>query len=269
MCQIDLEGLNPLSRSISQDQEQDRAVVTAPPYTEHRQPRRLSVVVLVLALPGLRRAIPNIGQTVAMKTLLLALLFGLNLLGTPAMATEEPPFTVKSAQGEFEVREYPALVAAEVTVTGDRKDASSKGFRLLAGYIFGGNTRKQSIAMTAPVTQAATSEKIAMTAPVLQTGSNGNWVIRFIMPHGSTLETLPRPNNPNVNLVAIPAACMAVVKFSGLARQDDVDVKTAALSRFVKAQHLQPIGAPSLAQYDPPWTLWFMRRNEVMVAVSR
>lgn len=205
-----------------------------------------------------------------MKPLLLALLFGLNLLGTPVMATEEPPFTVKSAQDEFEFRDYPALVAAEVTVTGNRKDASSKGFRLLAGYIFGGNTRKQSIAMTAPVTQAAaTSEKIAMTAPVLQTGSNGNWVIRFIMPHGSTLEKLPRPNNPQVHLVAVPPARMAVVKFSGLARQDDVDAKTAALSQFVKAQHLRAIGAPSLAQYDPPWTLWFLRRNEVMIPVSQ
>lgn len=204
-----------------------------------------------------------------MKLLLLVLMFGLNLLGTPAMATEEPPFTVKSAHGEFEIRDYPALVAAEVTVTGDRKEASSKGFRLLAGYIFGGNTRKQSIAMTAPVTQAAAAnEKIAMTAPVLQTGGNGSWVIRFIMPHGSTLETLPRPNSPQVQLVAVPPARMAVVKFSGLARHDDVDARTAALARFVKAQNLKATGAPSLAQYDPPWTLWFMRRNEVMIPVS-
>ncbi|MEY3267730.1 MAG: hypothetical protein RL480_490 [Pseudomonadota bacterium] len=205
-----------------------------------------------------------------MKPLIFALLLGLNLLGTPAMATEEPKFTLKSAQGEFEVRDYPALVAAEVTVGGDRKDAAGRGFRLLAGYIFGGNTRKQSIAMTAPVTQAAAkSEKIAMTAPVLQTGSNGSWVIRFIMPRGSTLATLPQPNNPGVRLVTVPPSRMAVVKFSGLARQDDVDARTAALSRFVKAQQLQVIGAPSLAQYDPPWTLWFLRRNEVMIPVSQ
>ena len=205
-----------------------------------------------------------------MKPLIFALLLGLNLLGTPAMATEEPKFTLKSAQGEFEVRDYPALVAAEVTVGGDRKDAAGRGFRLLAGYIFGGNTRKQSIAMTAPVTQAAAkSEKIAMTAPVLQTGSNGSWVVRFIMPRGSTLATLPQPNNPGVRLVTVAPSRMAVVKFSGLARQDDVDARTAALSRFVKAQQLQAIGAPSLAQYDPPWTLWFLRRNEVMIPVSQ
>jgi hypothetical protein len=225
--------------------------------------------MLVLASFGLCRALPNIGQIDAMKPFLLALLFGLNLLGTPVMATEEPPFTVKFSNGEFEVRDYPALVAAEVTVTGDRKDAAGKGFRMLAGYIFGGNTRKQSIAMTAPVTQAsASSEKIAMTAPVLQTGGNGSWVIRFIMPRGSTIETLPRPNNSEVHLVRVPPARMAVVKFSGLARQDDVDAKTAALSQYVKAQHLQATGTPSLAQYNPPWTLWFMRRNEVMIPVS-
>lgn len=204
-----------------------------------------------------------------MKALLIALLSGLNLLGTPAMATEEPPFTVKSTHGEFEVRDYPAMVAAEVTVTGDRKNAAGKGFRLLAGYIFGSNTRKQSIAMTAPVTQAAaTSEKIAMTAPVLQNGGNGRWVIQFIMPRGSTLEKLPRPNNPKVQLRTLPPTRMAVVKFSGLARQDDVEAKTLALSLFISAQHLQAIGVPSLAQYDPPWTLWFMRRNEVMIPVA-
>jgi len=123
--------------------------------------------------------------------------------------------------------------------------------------------------MTAPVTQAATSEKIAMTAPVLQTGGNGSWVIRFIMPQGSTLETLPKPNNPAVKLRGLAPSRVAVVKFSGLARQDDVDARTAALSQFAKAQNLKVIGPPSLAQYDPPWTLWFMRRNEVMLPVAR
>ncbi len=188
------------------------------------------------------------------KPLFFALMLGLNLLGSPAMATEEPPFTVHLAKGDFEVRDYPALVAAEVSVPGDRKDAASKGFRLLAGYIFGGNTAKRSI---------------AMTAPVMQIGGNGTWVIRFIMPQGSTLETLPKPNNPAVKLRGLAPSRVAVVKFSGLARQDDVDARTAALSQFAKAQNLQVIGPPSLAQYDPPWTLWFMRRNEVMLPVAR
>ncbi|MBX9731633.1 MAG: heme-binding protein [Sphingomonas sp.] len=186
------------------------------------------------------------------------------------MATEEPSFTVSLAKGDCEVRDYPALVVAEVSVAGDRKEAASTGFRLLAGYIFGGNTTKQKIAMTAPVVQAAAGgEKIAMTAPVLQSGGNGNWVVRFIMPRGSTLETLPVPSNPKVQLQAVEPARMAVVRFAGLVRQSAIATNTEILLGFIKAQHLHPIGAPSLAQYDPPWTLWFLRRNELMIPIAR
>ena len=196
-----------------------------------------------------------------------ALTPGLCRQGACAIATEEPAFTVSLSEGDFEVRDYPALIVAEVTVTGDRKAAASTGFRLLAGYIFGGNTARQNIAMTAPVMQAA-GEKIAMTAPVLQSGDDGQWVIRFIMPQGSSLATLPKPNNPKVQLKTAPPARMAVVRFSGLARHDRIAAKTADLHDFVTAQHLRAIGPPALAQYDPPWTLWFLRRNEVMIPVA-
>ena len=192
------------------------------------------------------------------------------MLGTPAMATEEPPFTVTLTQGAFQLRDYPALVVAEVAVYGNRRAAASKGFRLLASYIFGGNTRSRKIAMTAPVAQSpAASEKIAMTAPVVQTGAGGAWIVRFVMPHGSTLDSLPRPDDPRVKLRIQPAARLAVVRFSGLAGQDDVEAQTLALERFITAQHLQLIGPPALAQYDPPWVLWFMRRNEMMITVAR
>jgi len=184
------------------------------------------------------------------------------------MATEEPPFTVAMVEGAFELRDYPALIAAEVSVGGQRRDAASKGFRLLAGYIFGGNTRKQRIAVTAPVTQApAGGEKIAMTAPVLLSGG-GPWTIRFIMPRGSALETLPTPNNPAVKLRELASARMAVIRFSGLAGQANVDAKTQELAGFIKAQNLAATGPAALAQYDPPWTLWFLRRNEVMIPVA-
>ena len=191
------------------------------------------------------------------------------MLGTPAMATDEPPFTVTLTQGAFELRDYPAFVVAEVAVNGNRRAAASKGFRLLAGYIFGGNTRSRKIAMTAPVAQSpAASEKIAMTAPVVQTGAGGSWIVRFVMPHGSTLDNLPRPNDSRVQLRIQPAARLAVVRFSGLAGQNDVTVQTLALERFISMQHLHLIGPPALAQYDPPWVLWFMRRNEIMITVA-
>ncbi len=203
-----------------------------------------------------------------MRLLLFAVALALDLLGSSVMATEEPPFTLSLKHGEFEVRDYPPLVLAEVAVMGSRTEAAGKGFRLLAGYIFGDNTGRQKIAMTAPVIQLPAGETIAMTAPMLQTGGDGRWIVRFIMPRGATLDTLPRPNSPRVHLHAQAAARVAVVRFSGLARSDDVAAKTLALSRFVATQQLHAAGPPSLAQYDPPWTLWFMRRNEIMIPVG-
>ncbi len=186
------------------------------------------------------------------------------------MATEEPAFIVAFHEGEFEVRDYPALVVAEVSVSGSRDQASNAGFRLLAGYIFGGNTRRQSIAMTAPVVQErASGETIAMTAPVTQSGEEGAWIVRFTMPSNYTLETLPTPNDARVRLVPMPAARYAVVRFSGLSRPADVERQTEALRTFMARQQLRPAGPPSLARYDPPWTLWFMRRNEVWIPVER
>jgi hypothetical protein len=170
------------------------------------------------------------------------------------MAVEEPKYAVLLKEGAFEIRDYPDMVAAEVTVTGDQKGAARKGFRLLAGYIFGGNRRR---------------EKIAMTAPVAQIPAGGHWVIRFTMPAGLALETLPEPNDPQVQLTSVPPARFAVVRYSGIASQANFQNKAAELIGFIKARHLRPVGEATLAQYDPPWTPWFMRRNEVILQLER
>jgi len=186
------------------------------------------------------------------------------------MATEEPAFVVALHEGEFEVRDYPTLVAAEVSVTGSRNEASRSGFRMLAGYIFGGNTRRQSIAMTTPVVQQrAAGQSIAMTAPVIQAGKAGDWSVRFVMPRAYALETLPTPNDSRVHLVSLPASRSAVVRFSGLAQPDEVERKTRKLEAFMERQHLRAAGPASLARYNPPWTPWFMRRNEVWIPVAQ
>ncbi len=200
-------------------------------------------------------------------------IFALFLLsGQFAMATEEPTFTSSLKEGDFEVRSYPALVAAQVSVTGTRDEASNAGFKLLAGYIFGGNTRKQSIAMTAPVVQAqAGNETIAMTAPVIQSGvagQSGAWTVRFIMPSAYTMDTLPTPKDPKVQLLPLPPARFAAVMFSGLAREADVALRTAELTAYMTQHALQPTGPPALARYNPPWTPWFMRRNEVLIPIA-
>lgn len=187
-----------------------------------------------------------------------------------AMATEEPKFTISLKEGDFELRDYPSLIAAEVTVTGERSAAISAGFKLLAGYIFGGNVRKQSIAMTAPVQQEKSSgEKIAMTAPVTQVAKDGGWIIRFIMPSEYSLTTLPTPNDARVKLVTLPATRLAVLSFSGLAKEASIEEKTSELRAWLGKHQWQSKGELTLARYDPPWTPWFMRRNELMLALDQ
>ncbi len=185
------------------------------------------------------------------------------------MATEEPAFTLVIDDGALQVRQYPPLAVAEVRVEGDRRDASSAGFRILAGYIFGGNTRRERIAMTAPVVQSPpTSEKIAMTAPVSQTAIGGAWIVRFTMPAGYTLDTLPKPNDSRVALSVAPASRVAVIRFSGWASDRDFERKREELQQWLTKRDLRAIGPASLAQYDPPWTLGPLRRNEVMLPIE-
>jgi hypothetical protein len=191
------------------------------------------------------------------------------MLGGPVMAVEEAPYRVISNAGGLEIREYPPLVVAEVTVEGDRESAVNTGFRQLAAYIFGGNHRKGTIAMTAPVTQRKTrGESLAMTAPVTQTPDGQSWVIQFVMPRGSTLETLPQPDDARVRLNVSPSERRAVVRFSGLTGSKHVEKETGALDALLLAGGYQSHGAVSLARFDPPWTPWFMRHNEVSRAIG-
>lgn len=182
--------------------------------------------------------------------------------------TPEPSFTSIMRDGAFEIRDYDSQVIAEVTVREGRGDPANQGFRPLAGYIFGGNAPRAKIAMTAPVTRQKGTQ-IAMTAPVTRQAAGSDWKVRFIMPAGSTLATMPRPNDPNVRLLEEPGKRYAVVRFSGLGGDDVVARKTADLNAFMKTKNLIAIAPPVFAQYDPPWTLPFMRRNEVWLEVAR
>jgi len=184
------------------------------------------------------------------------------------MATEQPKFTLIEQDGAFELRDYAPNIVAEVSVRGDQDQASRLGFRLLAGYIFGGNQGRQKIAMTAPVTKIAKGETIAMTAPVTMVAGAQDWLVRFTMPGQYTLADLPIPNDPAVTLHAMPAQRCAVRRFSGTAGADQVAEETRKLMTTVAAKGLRATGPNSIARYDPPWTLWFLRRNEVMVPVA-
>lgn len=185
---------------------------------------------------------------------------------------DEPAFTATKAENGIEMRDYAPVIAAEVEVAGERKEAISKGFRLIADYIFGNNEPKANIAMTTPVIQQASDKKegesIAMTTPVMQQGRGQRWKVQFIMPPEYTLETLPKPVNPLVKIKKIAGKKMVAIRYSGSTGDENVAKHTALLMDHVKANKLATKGEPVLAFYDPPWTLPFMRRNEIMLELK-
>ena len=178
-----------------------------------------------------------------------------------------PAYTVERTIGSgVEIRHYGPRLAAETAVSGTESAARSKGFQRLAGYIFGGNTSKASIDMTAPVAQ---SKSIDMTAPVSQTrNGNDQFRIRFFMPANYTLETLPRPNDQAIEIVTVPSETIAVLRYSGSTGAEAVHASEATLMRAVTAAGLHPSGAPFTWFYDPPWTLPPLRRTEAAVILQ-
>ncbi len=210
-----------------------------------------------------------------MKRLLL--LLSTFFLASNAMAIEEPKHRVLETTGKIELREYEPSLLAEVEMTGERSAAINAGFRVLAGYIFGGNQAQTKIAMTAPVTQAPersekASEKIAMTAPVTQesvgAASESRWRVAFMMPSQYTLDTLPIPNDARVKFRVSEPIKRAAIVFDGFSTQSNLDTHRAKLEAFVKERGLKTKGEYSMAFYNYPFTLPWNRRNEWWVAIE-
>jgi hypothetical protein len=198
-----------------------------------------------------------------------------------AMATEEPHYDVLISQAPFELRHYAPTLIAQTVVDGDMDEASNKGFRLIADFIFGNNlaansTQAAKIAMTAPVTVEPQSSKIAMTAPVtVEPQSNDTslasakqWRIHFVMPSQYTLANIPKPNNSAVTLHELARKYFAVHRYSGFNTVARVQEKTNEALAWAKQQSLKVVGTPQLSRYDPPWTLPMFRRNEIMLEVA-
>ena len=196
--------------------------------------------------------------------ILLLLLTG----ATTAMATEEAPYTVIKTDDIFELREYAPQLLAEIIVDGDLEDAGNKAFRPLFRYISGDNTSRGKIAMTAPVSQEPTGEKISMTAPVSQQRVQGKWAVSFMMPASYTMETLPTPDDPNIKLRQVPARRVAVVRYSGFWSEEKYLFNKEKLETWIRENRFTVEGEPVWARYNPPFTLWFMRRNEILIPVA-
>lgn len=199
-------------------------------------------------------------------------LFGLLFLALPAIghAIEEPSYEVVRKIDDVEVRQYVPYIVAEVQIEADADEAGNLAFPILAGYIFGKNKGKQEFAMTAPVTQAAAPVRLEMTAPVTQaaaSGTPGSHVVQFVLPRGVTLQTAPEPLDARVRLREMPAQQVAVIRYSGFWSDANYKEHLEKLRATLKAADLTPSGEPVFSRYNPPFTPWFMRRNEVLIEV--
>jgi SOUL heme-binding protein len=193
-----------------------------------------------------------------------------------ADATEMPEYQLLEKDGAFELRQYPAMLVAETLVTGtDFDDAGDVAFSRLFQYITGNNRARTEIAMTAPVVQTRNradnqGEKIAMTAPVLQQpGDAGGYRIAFIVPAEYTRATVPQPLDPNVRIVEMPSRLVAARRYAGRTSAELHRRQETALREEIGKRQLAVAGEPGLAQYDAPFVPGALRRNEVLIPVTR
>lgn len=178
------------------------------------------------------------------------------------MAYESPGYSVVRKHGPVEVRDYESYLAAETVVEGSIEGAGNRGFRTLARFIFGGNTTRS------PDGEAGSGTKIAMTTPVTQQPSGDRYRIQFMMPSTYTRESLPEPTDPRVEIRHVEARRVAAIRYSGRWSARGYRDHLRTLRRAVADAGLEAVGEPVWARYDPPWTPWFLRRNEVLIEVA-
>ena len=191
--------------------------------------------------------------------------FGINTV-------EEARYDLLADDDNYELRLYKPMVIAETYIEGDFDKAGDQAFRKLFGYISGDNLSSSEIAMTAPVIASASQsdrgKKIDMTAPVLQERKEQGWRYMFVLPADYSIQTAPEPSHEDVKLSRQPQKRVAVIRYSGSWDEYAIDEKTIQLKQWIAANGLTPASEPRWAGYNPPWTLPFLRRNEVMIDVN-
>ena len=199
---------------------------------------------------------------------LMSMLFtGCTVIGIRAV--EQANYTVILEEGDIQIRQYDDFIIAETTVEAEYKEASSEGFRRLAAYIFGKNKQNEKISMTAPVLQEEQAgEEIAMTAPVLQEKGGTGWKMSFVVPSKYTMDTIPQPIDPKVTLKEAKGGKIAAIRYSGLLSEENIGEKTKELEAWLEKNEYKTLSKPRSAGYDPPWTIPFLRRNEVHIDIE-
>lgn len=182
---------------------------------------------------------------------------------------EEPRYEVIETLDDVEIRRYAPALLAQVTVIGEHKDAVNDAFRILAGYIFGGNSTGEKMDMTSPVLQQVEHASLSASAPVIQNPSGEGWTVSFFISNELTPQTAPRPDNPAVTLVQSPETVVGALRYSGNNSDESrVEKRQELLSALAGHRHWQVADDVAWAQYDQPFSIPFLKRNEVMVPLS-
>jgi len=206
-----------------------------------------------------------------MKRLIGCLVFaassGCSLLGI--RTEEQPRFDVIDRLGSVEIRRYAPYLTASIATQGTFKGTQRESFMTLAGYIFGKNQAAMKLDMTAPVMQTAKSEPISMAAPVvMQEASPQAWMMSFVIPSKYTLKNVPKPLDSRIQLREMPDEILAVTRYTWSFTEKRGRIHEQQLRKWLASQKkYESVGPARFGGYDPPWTLPFLKRNEVMIPV--
>ncbi len=210
-----------------------------------------------------------------MKTLILCIIIFVilwSIWGYFASRAESALYTVIEKRNGYEIREYSPHVIAQTTITGDYDQSMNSGFRIIAGYIFGGNTKKESIATTVPVTtqidNQPANEKIAMTVPVTTTINGDSRIMSFVMPSKYTIDSLPTPNDSRVQLIEVASEKKAALRFSWFRTESRIERNKIKLQSILEREGITLDGPIEFAAYNGPGTPPWMNRHEILVRIK-
>lgn len=189
------------------------------------------------------------------------------LLATASAASAEEleiPSRTLQEDGMFSIRRNPGALVAEVSLPEDGANISA--FRILYAYLSGDNTPEGRGTIPAPEMRSSAPKgpRLAMTVPVTTDADKTATIMRFYLPEGP----VPLPWDQRITLKRLPAETIAVIRFSGLGMEGQMNSAESSLRTWLGQHGATATGPARRAFYNPPWTFPWDRRNEVWIPID-